>query len=83
MATLQISMPDAMKELVDARVRGGLYADVSDYVRDLIRADLDPEGDWEVTPELEAAIEAGEASGYVDFDSIAFLNEMRSKYRSG
>jgi antitoxin ParD1/3/4 len=82
MAMLQISVPDAMKELVDARVRGGLYADVSDYVRDLIRSDLDPEGDREVTPELEAALEEGEASGWSDktFDQI--VAEERARFRS-
>ncbi|MEG3180355.1 ribbon-helix-helix domain-containing protein [Sphingomonas sp. LT1P40] len=82
MATMQISVPDNMKTLVESHVRDGLYADVSDYIRNLIRADLGAEGDWEVTPELEAAIEEGEASGYVPFDPVKLLNEARSKYRS-
>lgn len=68
--------------LVEAHVRDGRYADVSDYIRDLILADLGPEGDWEVTPELAAAIEEGEASGYVSFDPVSILNEARAKFRS-
>ncbi len=39
MGTLNISLPDAMREWIDAQVRGGEYANASDYVRDLIRHD--------------------------------------------
>jgi len=39
MATLNISMPDAMREWIDAQVDGGEYANASDYIRDLIRHD--------------------------------------------
>ena len=39
MATLNISLPDPMREWIDAQVRGGEYANASDYIRDLIRHD--------------------------------------------
>ena len=39
MATLNISMPDAMREWIDAQIDGGEYANASDYIRDLIRHD--------------------------------------------
>jgi len=39
MATLNISMPDVMREWIDAQVQGGEYANASDYIRDLIRHD--------------------------------------------
>ena len=39
MATLNISMPDTMREWIDAQVEGGEYANASDYIRDLIRHD--------------------------------------------
>ena len=39
MATLNVSMPDAMREWIDAQVDGGAYANASDYIRDLIRHD--------------------------------------------
>jgi antitoxin ParD1/3/4 len=38
-ATLNISLPDLMREWIDAQVRGGEYANASDYIRDLIRHD--------------------------------------------
>jgi antitoxin ParD1/3/4 len=39
MATLNISLPDPMCEWIDAQVRGGEYANASDYIRGLIRHD--------------------------------------------
>lgn len=39
MATLNISLPDAMREWIDAQIEVGEYANASDYIRDLIRHD--------------------------------------------
>lgn len=39
MATLNISMPDPMREWIDAQIEAGEYANASDYIRDLIRHD--------------------------------------------
>ena len=39
MATMNISLPAAMKEWAEAQTETGRYANTSDYVRDLIRRD--------------------------------------------
>ena len=39
MATMNVSLPDAMKDWVEAQARTGPYSNASDYVRDLIRRD--------------------------------------------
>jgi len=39
MATMNISVPDPMKDWVQCQVNTGAYANTSDYVRDLIRQD--------------------------------------------
>lgn len=39
MATMNVSLPDAMKEWVESQTRTGRYGNASDYVRDLIRRD--------------------------------------------
>ena len=41
MATMNVSIPDAMKAWVEERSRSGRYSNASDYVRDLIRRDQD------------------------------------------
>ncbi|CZT35889.1 type II toxin-antitoxin system ParD family antitoxin [Rhizobium sp. 9140] len=39
MATMNVSLPNPMKEWVEAQAKTGRYANASDYVRDLIRRD--------------------------------------------
>jgi antitoxin ParD1/3/4 len=39
MATMNVSLPDAMKAWVEGRAETGRYSNASDYVRDLIRRD--------------------------------------------
>lgn len=39
MATMNVSLPDAMKEWVESRAATGRWSNASDYVRDLIRRD--------------------------------------------
>lgn len=39
MQTMNISLPDQLKEFVDDQVGSGRYSSVSEYVRDLIRND--------------------------------------------
>lgn len=39
MATMNISLPDPMKQWVEGRAETGRYSNASDYVRDLIRRD--------------------------------------------
>lgn len=39
MATMNISVPDPMKDWVQSQVETGIYANTSDYIRDLIRKD--------------------------------------------
>ena len=38
-ATMNVSLPNPMKEWVEAQARTGRYSNASDYVRDLIRRD--------------------------------------------
>ena len=39
MATMNISLPNPMREWVEQQIQGGRYSNNSDYVRDLIRRD--------------------------------------------
>jgi antitoxin ParD1/3/4 len=41
MATMNISLPESLKEFVDSQVTGGSYGTSSEYVRDLIRKEQD------------------------------------------
>ena len=39
MQTMNISLPDPMKQFVEEQVSSGAYSSASEYVRDLVRAD--------------------------------------------
>jgi antitoxin ParD1/3/4 len=41
MTTMNISLPDTLKEFVDRQVAGAGYGTASEYVRELIRRDQD------------------------------------------
>jgi antitoxin ParD1/3/4 len=81
MATMNISLPDEMKAMVEQRVRSGLYANASDYIRDLIRDDFSD--DWLVTPEIAAAIDEGEASGLNNRSFGEIIAEARTQFAAG
>ena len=38
-STMNISLPDTMKDFVDQQVDSGVYGSVSEYVRELVRRD--------------------------------------------
>jgi len=40
-STMNVSLPDELRDYVEGRVRGGAYGSTSEYVRDLIRRDRD------------------------------------------
>lgn len=63
MATMNISLPDKMKQWVEEQVATGRYANSSDLIRDLIREDQDRVRGLD---ELRALIDEGIASGVSD-----------------
>ena len=60
MATMNISLPDQMKEWVERRATTGRYSNSSDVLRDLIRREQDREA---AIANLQREIEKGISSG--------------------
>lgn len=64
MATMTISLPDPMKEWIEAQIKQGEYASTSDYVRDLVRRDRERRAKPELTLEdLRRIVDESRASG--------------------
>jgi len=63
MATMNVSLPDSMKEWVEAQAQTGRYSNASDYVRDLIRRDQERVSKL---AELQRLITEGLESGISD-----------------
>ncbi len=57
MATMNISLPDEMREWIESQVASGRYANASDYIRDLIRTNQ------ATTDIIRLALIEGEQSG--------------------
>ena len=75
MATMNISVPDPMKDWVQAQIEEGKYASSSDYVRDLIRKDQE---DKDKLAALQAAISLGIESGEAgELDMTAIKKKAR------
>lgn len=60
MTTMNVSLPDQMKDWIENRINVGQYHNVSEYIRDLIRRD---QADHEKTLAFRAAIDHGRSSG--------------------
>lgn len=70
MATMNISLTHAMREWVDKQVETGLYANNSDYVRDLIRRDqMRTQKIAYLQNAIDEGLESGDA-GPLDMQSI-------------
>jgi antitoxin ParD1/3/4 len=78
MATMNISLPDAMKAYAEAQTQDGRYSNVSDYMRDLIRKDQERR---QAIAEIQALVNEGLASGPgKPFDPKAFFAEKEAEY---
>ena len=62
---MNISLPDQLKEFVDAQVGSGRYSSVSEYVRELIRDD----GKRMTQEKLEAMLMEGIQSSNASIDA--------------
>lgn len=79
MATMNVSLPNPMKDWVETQVKSGQYGNASDYVRDLIRRD---QQDREQIKILQQAISKGIESGISDRSMLDILKEARKKART-
>lgn len=78
MATMNVSLPDQMKEWIEQQTKGGRYSNASDYVRDLIRRDQDRAA--KVAAMQRFVTEGLESGAPEDFDFEEFLVHMRDKH---
>ena len=79
MATMNVSLPDPMKDWVEAQARSGRYSNASDYVRDLIRRDQERAAKL---AELQKLITEGIESGVSDRSVNDILKAAREQARA-
>lgn len=77
MATMNVSLPDPMREWVEDQVKGGAYANASDYIRDLIRHDQTSRA------ALKAAIAEGLKSGRSSRKAEDVMTAAKARLKRG
>jgi len=79
MATMNVSLPDAMKDWVEGRAETGRYSNASDYVRDLIRRDQERA---EKIAAMQRLIDEAEESGVGSSSMDDILAAARRRLRA-
>lgn len=72
MSTMNISLPEALKDFVDQQVAVRGYSSSSEYVRELIRLDQDRE-------KLRGLLLEGSSSGPARVADQGFFDELRQR----
>jgi antitoxin ParD1/3/4 len=66
METMNIALPESMKHFVQERVTAGGYSSVSEYVRELIRADQKRKTEERIDTLLLEGLESGQPVAVTD-----------------
>jgi len=80
MATMNISLPDPMKDWVNARTSDGRYANASDYVRDLIRKDQERN---DKIAHMQKLVDEGLENGISENSMDDILAEAKKRHEAG
>lgn len=75
MASMNVSLPDPLRDYVQRRIDSGQYASISDYMRDLIRRDqttIEDEERWlrDLDASIVLSLAEMEAGGGRDLDEV-------------
>jgi len=79
MATMNVSLPDAMKQWVEDQVQTGRYGNSSDYVRDLVRRDQERA---DAREKLQQMVDEALASGIVEMSRDELLERIMSRAKT-
>lgn len=83
MATMTISLPEPMKDWIEAQIAQGEYASTSDYVRDLVRRDRERRSHPELTlSDLQRIVDESRASGISTQSVSDILAEAKKAARA-
>ncbi|MEH6691156.1 MAG: type II toxin-antitoxin system ParD family antitoxin [Pseudorhizobium pelagicum] len=76
MATMNVSLPEKMKDWAEDQARSGGYSNVSDYVHDLIRRDQDRA---EKIAAMQRLVDEGLASGIGERSASVLFDEAKKR----
>lgn len=79
MKSMNVSLPDSMRDYIDRQVQSGGYGSASEYVRDLIRRDQKRQAQEELENLLLEGLRSGRATDMSDRDWQDIRQAVRDK----
>lgn len=80
MQTMNIAVPDSLKDYVQQQVAKGGYSSASEYIRELIRADQKERARQALEVEVLRGLESGEAEPLTVDDWDAIREEVKKRH---
>jgi antitoxin ParD1/3/4 len=80
MKTMNVSLPDPMRDYVDLQVQIGGYGSASEYIRDLIRQDRKRKAQEELETLLLEGLNSGDATAMSERDWQEIRQAVRDKF---
>lgn len=81
MKTMNISLPETLRDYVDEQIEAGGYGTVSEYVRDLIRQDQRRKAKARVEALLLEGLDSGEATPMTDEDWAVIRQAVQERVK--
>ncbi|KOR36154.1 type II toxin-antitoxin system ParD family antitoxin [Planktothricoides sp. FACHB-1370] len=79
MKTMNVSVPEPMRDYIEQQVKTGGYGSVSEYIRDLIRQDQKRKAQEHLENLLLQGIDSGEATNMSDRDWVEIRQAVQKK----
>jgi len=80
METMNIAIPEILKGFVQSRVAEGGYSSVSEYIRELIRADQKQRAREVLDAEIRRGLDSGPAVPMTQEDWDSIRSEVRERH---
>jgi antitoxin ParD1/3/4 len=82
MRTMNISLPDPMKQYVEEQVAAGAYSSASEYIRELVRADQKRQAKEQLEQVLLSALDSGDPVEATPEWWASLQQEMRTRSKA-
>ena len=79
MITMNVSLPEPMRDYIEQQVKTGGYGSVSEYIRDLIRQDQKRKAQAHLENLLLQGLDSGSATNMSDRDWAEIRQAVRDK----
>jgi antitoxin ParD1/3/4 len=81
LTTMNISLPEPMREWVEAQVESGTYGNASEYFRSLVRVDQKQKAEAELEAKLLEGLNSGAATAWSKRDADTIKARLLARHK--